>query len=274
MDRPIVPAWDGLGRHADFSNFHPYPFNGNPFAPEVVPAGREGQVFRGNHPSVLIDARDAGRIAYADIYPGMPMVATEVGYPTGPGRTPEALQAKYVTRIFLENFRHGIARTYLYELLDAVAPTGDDDPHAGFGLLRADVSPRPAFDALRRLVAAVGDGDMAGRHCEGGRRLALRVEGTPAYPDPSRLHGLALRHAAGAMTVLLWHEMPGENAARRPPEPVGVDALPVRIRAACRIRPEVLDLTSGAQLVTRVEEQGRALRLQVADSPVVIRIGD
>ena len=41
-----------------------------------------------------------------------------------------------------------------------------------------------------------------------------------------------------------------------------------------RIRPEVLDLTSGAQLVTRVEEQGRALRLQVADSPVVIRIGD
>ena len=274
MDRPSVAAWAGLGRYADFGNFHPYAFNGNPFAPIVAYAGLDNYAFQGNHPSVLVGASDGGRTAYADIYPDMPMMATEVGYPTGPNRTSEALQAKYVTRSFLENFRAGVVRSYLYELLDAVAPTVEENPHAGFGLLRSDATPRPAFHAVRRMVAALKDEAAATRRCDGGQALELTVEGTHAFPDTSRLHGLALRQPQGALTVLLWHEVSGELARTRPRQNLSVDALTVRLRAGCRIQAGPIDITSGATVPASLSEGGRVLNLLVDDSPVAIQIGE
>lgn len=279
---PQVSAWAGLGRYADFGNFHPYAFNGNPLGRGLTYGGLENFHFQGNHPSVLLAADDAGRAAYADIYPDMPMVATEVGYPTGPGRTAEVLQAKYLVRTYLENFRLGVSRTFLYELLDAVEPVDDTSPHSGFGLMRSDASERPAYHAVRRLVAAVRDGAGAAgaagaagvQRCEGDGRIGLTVHGTERYPDPSRLHALVLSRPQGALTVLLWHEVPGEDARSRPRLPLAVDALSVEVRAGCRIRPEALDLVSGAPVEARSDDEGRGLDLAVGDSPIVIQIGD
>ena len=47
----------------------------------------------------------------------------------------------YVPRLLLENFREGIARTYIYELVDMSRDPDREKGFAGFGLLRSNSSP-------------------------------------------------------------------------------------------------------------------------------------
>jgi hypothetical protein len=89
------------------------------------------------------------------------LMATETGYHSAVGWTgehkpvSEDAMATYMPRLFLEYFRRGIARTFSYELLDE-AP-GAIEREDTFGLLRNDLSPKPAFLALRNLIEILED---------------------------------------------------------------------------------------------------------------------
>jgi Neisseria meningitidis TspB protein len=94
-----------------------------------------------------------------------PAFTTETGYHQAMGYTgpewflpvSEAAQAVYMPRAFLENFRRGVARTYSYELLDEFTDPGATEPESNFGLLRNDLSKKPAFDALSNLISILKD---------------------------------------------------------------------------------------------------------------------
>jgi hypothetical protein len=94
-----------------------------------------------------------------------PAFTTETGYHTALNYTgpesflpvTEAVQAVYMPRVFLEQFRRGVARTYSYELLDEFPDPGLNDRESNFGLLRNDLSKKPAFDALRNLTDILKD---------------------------------------------------------------------------------------------------------------------
>jgi hypothetical protein len=87
-----------------------------------------------------------------------PSIATEMGYhnyftttPAGyPSGVPESISAKYIPRFFLKNFNRGIERSFSYELIDLT-------PTHKFGLLRNDGSPKPAFSALKNLIAILNN---------------------------------------------------------------------------------------------------------------------
>ncbi|HEX8689983.1 MAG TPA: hypothetical protein VF729_07055 [Solirubrobacterales bacterium] len=89
------------------------------------------------------------------------VMATETGYHTAVDWTgehkpvSEAAMATYVPRMFLEYFRRGVVRTFSYELLDE--GTGSSDREDSFGLLRHDLSEKPAFAALRNTIDILGD---------------------------------------------------------------------------------------------------------------------
>jgi hypothetical protein len=81
------------------------------------------------------------------------VISTETGYHNVVNTTvghiglPEDIAAKYIPRIYLEQFNSGISRTLSYELIDVDKdPT---DPEKNFGLLRNDGSEKPAFVALK-----------------------------------------------------------------------------------------------------------------------------
>jgi hypothetical protein len=57
--------------------------------------------------------------------------------------------------MILEQLLHGVSRTYVYELVDQGRATAGND--SAFGLARMDGSPKPAFTALKNLIATLVD---------------------------------------------------------------------------------------------------------------------
>jgi hypothetical protein len=123
---------------ASFGNMHPYP-GGNP--PD------ETSHFESEFELAAINT------------PGEPVQATETGYTTAINSTDnqppvsERVAGIYMPRLLLENFRQGIARTYLYELVDVTSDRNQEEGFAGFGLLRSDFTPKPAYAAVRNLIS-------------------------------------------------------------------------------------------------------------------------
>ena len=93
--------------------------------------------------------------------PGRPVVITETGYHNAlaarSGQPPvsEAAAAVYLPRAFLWSFASGVERTFVYELVDEKPDPALLDPEQHFGLVRNDLSPKPAFYALRNLIRTV-----------------------------------------------------------------------------------------------------------------------
>ena len=100
-----------------------------------------------------------------------PIMATETGYYTYPDNSQGISQlafSKYVPRVFLEYFRRGIARTYIYDLIDDWSATNPDlnnlTPQSHFGLVQVSgpgpnvtATPKVAYTALKNWIALLGD---------------------------------------------------------------------------------------------------------------------
>ncbi len=98
-------------------------------------------------------------------WPGKAVVTTETGYFNDKDKTngvPEEVSGKYLPRLLFEQVRHGIQRTFIYELLDTgkKGQAGDTT----YGLLRADFSPKPAFNALKNVLQLLEGSRPSIRH--------------------------------------------------------------------------------------------------------------
>lgn len=71
--------------------------------------------------------------------------------------TSEAAAAIYTPRLYLEYFRRGVPRLYLYELFDYTQNVRRSDHESHFGLIRRDGSRKPAFNALSNFLALADD---------------------------------------------------------------------------------------------------------------------
>ena len=82
--------------------------------------------------------------------------ATEAGYTNYVqiGGLSEEADGKYMARIFAEFFRHGIDRTYKYELVDQENQQGRE---AMFGLLYNNLTEKSSFRAVKNLIAILTD---------------------------------------------------------------------------------------------------------------------
>ena len=97
------------------------------------------------------------------------LVFTETGYHNAlhdradqPPASEEAA-AVYFPRLLLAAFGLGARRTFIYELLDEKPDPGLADLQQHFGLLRNDFSPKPAFTAIKTLIARRAPVARAGR---------------------------------------------------------------------------------------------------------------
>jgi hypothetical protein len=229
-------AWRGLRDYVDWGNFHPYPYNGDPFVPPLRYGGLDSFFLQGDFPSVAITAAPNAFTAYRDIYGTAPMAATETGYPTARDFTPEALVAKYLPRLYAEFFRLGIKRTFVYQLLDFFDDPKNLDPEASFGLLRHDLSERPAFATVAALARLLAEPRGPGGAVPPDFALTLRLHGQGAFGDPSHVHHLLLSRRDGTLLLLLWNEVSGEDLSPKPRRPITVPPLPARLEANTALR--------------------------------------
>ncbi len=96
------------------------------------------------------------------------------GYLSQPG-VPEAVEARYLPRLFLEHLRQGVARTFTYEVLDLFSDPDNHHQEKHFGLLRNDLTEKPAYRALQNTLALFAD---PGPPFHAGA-LDLAIEGAP-----------------------------------------------------------------------------------------------
>ena len=84
-----------------------------------------------------------------------PVTTTHSPHPATTHPCPEQTAAVYLPRLVVTSFGAGVRRTFLYELVDGKPDPGLEDPQQHFGLLRNDLSPKPAFTALQTLIRAL-----------------------------------------------------------------------------------------------------------------------
>jgi len=160
-----------------------------------------------NDPGYLVDERLA---LLEPIHPGKPVCVSEGGYTTSIGRgydggadlVPEDVANLYAPKHLLVHLLGG-RQFFSYELLDESPPYKDDDRatrEAGFGLVRtptrdpATWQAKPSFDAVRRLLALVRDGE--------GRQpadLALQITG-----GGNTLRTVLLHRSDGKHLLAIW----------------------------------------------------------------------
>ncbi len=183
-----------VSAYLDYGNIHSYP-GGQP--PHLANFGR-------TLAQALDDARRNSGMK--------PIVATESGYHNATATTSDHPPASeraagiYVPRLVVEYFRRGVARTYLYEFVDEKPDAPRTDPEQHFGLLRNDFSPKPAYLALKNLLALLRD--QPGKGITGSLRYRLegQVEG---------VNQLLLGKRDGSFYLLLWQSASVFDVERR-----------------------------------------------------------
>jgi hypothetical protein len=211
-------------------------------------------------PAVLADLALRRRPFHA-----LPMMATESGFPTGSPASDRSVspqaQARYLPRMFLEYFNLGIVRTFAYELLDQRAEPANSE--ANFGILRSDGTPKPAFVALKNMIAVLREPTTA--PTRPAVAFDYRLGSLPDY-----VHRTLLRKRDGRLYLILWQEVPSyfpELNRNHPPAPQFVDlTLRTPIRQAVLHHP----VRSATPVATYTNP--KRIRLSVTDAPLILEM--
>lgn len=231
------PLRDGkLKNVADFGNFHPYP-GGNTFSVPFAYGTIEKYLWTGTQPSANIDEFPYAFEQYGPAFGGRPMIATETGYSTFRAHTSEVVQGKYVPRLFLEYFLRGVKRTYLYEFVDE--RNNLDDRESCFGLLRSDLTPKPAYTALKNLLSLLADGKSSGKSAT--REWDYTIKASPGgeWNRLQYVHHLLLEKSNGESYLVLWHEIANQDSSVTPWREITVPPIPATVTVRTAVRPAV-----------------------------------
>lgn len=233
-----------LSQQVDFGNLHSYPAGKMPSSvfPEQIDLAR------------YLTGGDA-------------IIMTESGYHNAlndhhdqPGVS-ESAAAKYIPRLFLEDFADHIPRTYLYEFLDETPDPGLKDNQLHWGLIRANGTEKPAFNALKNLIFELNDA---------GKPANLQSLVWSLSYSPPQVHHLLLEKSSGEFDLIFWQEVPSYDPRRQADlQPRPLDATLTLATKAQSIA--VYEPTVGEKSL-RNDSGVTRIPLQIPDHPLVVRI--
>jgi hypothetical protein len=198
--------------------------------------------------------------------PGKPLVTTEAGYhnalasDNGHRPVPEDVAGTYLPRLLLEHVLRGDKRMYSYELIDEFDDPGLTNPEANFGLLHRDLTPKPAYTAMKNLLGLLAD---PGPSFEPGS-LAIEADGLP--------HGEAryvlTQKRDGQYVLLLWRDVSVWDPVNQ--EKVPVDPADVTLKLGADKDLALYRPSEGA--APERETTGDSLSLQLGGEVVAVTI--
>jgi hypothetical protein len=165
-------------------------------------------------------------------------------------------------RLYLEHFREGVARTFGYELLDLSRDSqGAATRDLHFGLVRSDYSDKPAYTALKRLIATIADD----KRPVSVKPLSFGLDG-----DTKWLRTLLLQRADGVYFLAVWPEVSVWDTDAKKDLFPPARALTLKLaRTAAQVR--VHDVLRAKPLV-KTATKVRSVGLSVPASPVLVEI--
>lgn len=241
-----------LSSLVDFGNLHDYPGGHNPGTP-----GWGGLAFGSRFGSIPYNLAATRQVSGTH-----PIVTTETGYFTDlsiHGGVPAVIEARYTPRLLLEHFRAGVARTYIYELLDE--GRGKD---AHYGLMTGDLERRPAFYALAATLWEIGGpkGQDAPRY----DALPVTVQ-----TDVADVHHVLFERGDGRFVMALWREASSYDIEMN----AFLTVAPVQVSIAGPLpEPQILTFGDDGKLRPReLNRAGAALSLSVDDHVTFLEFG-
>lgn len=237
------PRLGSIDQYVDFGNMHNYPAGLNP--------GTKG-----------VDTRGYASIRWnltllKSSTPAHPTITTEIGYTNDlhhPAGVPEEVSGKYIPRLFLEQWRAGIVRTFLYELVT--------EGHEDFGLIRADGTHKPAYDALANMNHVLDDkGNRFQPH-----DLAFTLNG--ATED---VHHLLLEKKDGRFYLIVWLEKPGYDLKSRQVIPVNSMILDLALPSK-PAKVTQYALGNGGKMTTTNVPAAKDIHFAVTDNVTILEL--
>jgi hypothetical protein len=186
-------------------------------------------VYSGNPPTGVGSYTLANSIAVARTIAGAarPVVITEQGYHNAPASgssikyVDETTAGVYAPRILLENVLAGTERVFIYELIDQTTETPGTDAQQHYGLCRADYTKKPAFTAVKNLLALLNDPGPAYTPAP----LPLTV--APPIGDTTT-RSLLVGKRDGSYELLLWRDVSVWNPTTATP----ITVTPISVTVA------------------------------------------
>jgi hypothetical protein len=267
----------------DEGAIHPYQFRGN--WEEKNAAAYDGiphYFLDSTEPSVGIDEYPTAITSFQSPYQSgsqqKPLIATEMGYFTGvaPQSIDESTHAKYVPRIFAELFRHSISKAFIYEFVDEGFDGGMEN---SFGLVRGDLTPKPAYTALQSMIGLLQD--SGGSFSPATLAYGFVPSADQSYTRLQYAHDLLLQKSDGDFFLLFWHEISDSSRVNSYGELItGTDpdespgALPAVITLPAGITKATLySYDSNWQLqATPLTINAGQIQVQVSDELSVVRL--
>jgi hypothetical protein len=199
-----------------------------------------------------------------------PLWATETGYfnrSTDARRVSEAVAAKYIPRLLGEFFNRGIERSYLYELADQGPDANANQQN--FGLVRYDMTEKPAFVALENLIDLVQEPDVPANFAPGKLDYALSLNGAG---DLTKVHHTLLQKSNGAFYLMLWQEVAGWDSSTNPQSELSPAPLSVTLTLNDGIAQARTYLTNQSLTPTGTYANPTSITLDVPDQMLVVEL--
>ena len=215
-----------------------------------------------------------------------PIVATESGYHTALGGSgviagvqpgvSERAQAKYLPRQFCEYFNHGIVRDFAYEFVDEfpdykTSEREGTNAEACFGIVRHDLTPKPAYNAEKNLIALLGEArwDAAARRwikpSFQPRALTYALTG-----DTKNVAHTLLQKSNGDFYLILWQEVRSFDTATK--KDIANPTIPVTLTVGVPLKSAAVFRPGRGTQAVRVLARPQRLTLDVPDELLVVRL--
>ncbi|MCW3094683.1 MAG: hypothetical protein JWL77_301 [Chthonomonadaceae bacterium] len=261
-----------LADSVDWGNFHPYP-GGNPFSVPFPYGTLTKYYWFGTFPSADLDEFPYALHTYSPPFTPKPMCATETGYSTFSDGQSEVIHAKYMPRLFAEYFRLGIQRAYSYEFIDEFADAAGANREAHFGLLRRDLTPKPAYTAIRNLIHLLDDSKGKKGFQPGKLDFRIDVQPSGEYTKTQFVHHLLLQKSDGDFYLLLWHEISDEDGSAHPHRQITPPDMPVTVTVTTPLKSATLYVPNDSMDAAQAwQNHPSTFSLKVPDRLVILRL--
>ncbi len=235
-----------LDDDATYANFHEY-------------------VYQGNQPYDALSVNPLSKGLVTD----KAIVLTETGYATtsAPGGAWEGVddltQAKLTLNTLFDAQLAGIAKVYLYQLLDGYADATGSSIDKNLGLFNLDFSAKPAATAIHNLTTLL----KADTGTFSSSSFRYSVANLPAEG-----HSLLLEKAGGVKDIVLWAEP--DIWDQKADKPIVVAATDTRIDfGATHVSVRIYDPLAGDAPIAS-HDNVTSVTVAVSDHPVIVEVAN
>ena len=187
--------------------------------------------------------------------PAVTRITTETGWSMADA-TSNAIGAKILLSVYLDQFKRGYTFTVIFTL--------QDQPGDSFGIVNSDYSYKPAATYIQNLFAILAD-----------NAAVSATPGTLNYSiasEPATMHDMLLQKSTGAFELAVWDEQcPAQSTAgANCTQPVPTQNVTVNL-GGTHATVNVYDPTVGTAAV-QVHSNVSSVPLALTDHPMIIEI--